>query len=48
MIDPGNGKKLGLLATATVNVDGDLAEPIMVRAGEAFSAVPEPLCSSSA
>ena len=34
----------GLLATATVGEDGwvDLTEPIIVRAGEAFIAVPEP------
>jgi len=42
-IDPGDGKRLGLLATATVGEGGwvDLAEPIIVRAGEAFIAVPE-------
>jgi hypothetical protein len=42
-IDPGTGERLGLLATATVGEDGwvDLAEPIIVRAGEAFIAVPE-------
>ena len=44
-IDPGNGDRLGLLATAAVGEGGwvDLAEPIIVRAGEAFVAVPEPL-----
>jgi hypothetical protein len=43
-IDPGTGEKLGLLATATVGQGGwlDLTEPIIVRAGEAFVAVPEP------
>ena len=43
-IDPGTGEKLGLLATATVGDGGwvDLMEPIIVRAGEAFIAVPEP------
>ncbi len=42
-IDPGNGERLGLLATATVDEGGWVAlpEPIMVRAGEAFIAVPE-------
>jgi putative acetyltransferase len=41
-IDPGTGERLGLLATATVGEGGwvDLAEPIIVRAGEAFIAVP--------
>jgi hypothetical protein len=43
-IDPGTGKRLGLLATATVGEGGwvDLTEPIVVRACEAFMAVPEP------
>jgi hypothetical protein len=42
-IDPGTGERLPLLATATVGEGGwvDLAEPIIVRAGEAFIAVPE-------
>jgi hypothetical protein len=42
-IDPGTGERLGLLATATVGEAGwvDLAEPIIVRAGEGFVAVPE-------
>jgi hypothetical protein len=42
-IDPGTGERLGLLATATVSDGGwvDLAEPITVKAGEAFVAVPE-------
>jgi hypothetical protein len=43
-IDPGSGERLGLLATATVGASGwvGLPEPIIVRAGEAFVAVPEP------
>ena len=43
-IDPGTIELLGLLATATVGEGGwvDLAEPIIVRAGDAFIAVPEP------
>jgi hypothetical protein len=43
-IDPGTGERLGLLATASVGVDGwvDLAEPIKIWAGDAFIAVPEP------
>ena len=42
-IDPGTGERLGMLATATVGEGGwvDLAEPIIVKAGEAFVAVPE-------
>jgi hypothetical protein len=42
-IDPGTGERLGLLATATVGEAGwvDLAEPIIVRGGEAFMAVPK-------
>ena len=41
-IDTGTGERQGLLATATVGEEGwvDLAEPIMVRTGEAFIAVP--------
>ena len=41
-IDAGTGERLGLLATATVGEGGwaDLAEPIIVRAGEVFVAVP--------
>jgi hypothetical protein len=44
-IDPGTQERLGLLATATVGEGGwvDLLEPIIVRAGEAFIAVPEPV-----
>jgi hypothetical protein len=43
-INPSTGERLGLLATATVGEGGwvDLPEPIIVRAGEAFIAVPEP------
>jgi hypothetical protein len=42
-IDPGSGERLSLMATATVGEGGwvDLAEPIIVRAGEAFIAVPD-------
>jgi hypothetical protein len=42
-IDPGTGERLGLLATAMVGEGGwvDLAEPIIVKAGEAFVVVPE-------
>lgn len=41
-IDPETCERLGLLATVTVGDGGwvDLAEPIIVRAGEAFIAVP--------
>jgi hypothetical protein len=43
-VDLSSGQRLGLLATATVGESGwvDLTEPIIVRAGEAFIAVPEP------
>ena len=42
-IDPGTGERLGLLATAAVGEGGwvDLPEPIIVRAGDVFIAVPE-------
>ena len=42
-IDPGTGERLGLLATATVGEGGwvEPTEPIIVKAGEAFVAVPE-------
>jgi hypothetical protein len=42
-IDPGTGEHLGLLTTATVGEGGwvDLAEPIIVRAGDGFVAIPE-------
>jgi hypothetical protein len=41
-IDPSSGERLGLLATATVGEGGwvDLQEPIIVRAGDSFVAVP--------
>ncbi|MCC6419620.1 MAG: hypothetical protein IT429_15405 [Gemmataceae bacterium] len=41
--DPDTSERLGLLATATVGEGGwvDLAQPIIVRAGEAFVAVLE-------
>ena len=43
-IDPGTGERLGLLATATVGEAGwvDLPEPLTVKGGEAFIAVPQP------
>ena len=42
-IVPGTGERLGLLATATVGEGGwvKLTKPIIVRAGDAFVAVPE-------
>lgn len=42
-IDPGTGERLGLVATAIVGEAGwvDLGEPMIVRAGEAFLAMPE-------
>ena len=42
-IDASTGERLDLLATATVDDGGwvDLQEPIIVRAGEAFIAIPE-------
>ena len=42
-IDPGTGERLRLIAMATVGGGGwvDLPEPITVRAGDAFVAVPE-------
>lgn len=42
-IAPATSERLGLLATATVDEGGwvDLQQPIIVRAGEAFIAVPE-------
>jgi hypothetical protein len=44
-IDPGTGERLSLLASATAGGGGwvDLAEPIIVRAGEAFVTVPQAL-----
>jgi hypothetical protein len=46
-IDPRTGERLGLLATAAVGEGGwvDLAEPIVVRAGDAFVAMPDPTAS---
>lgn len=43
-IDIESGERLELLAEAVVGEDGwvDLAEPIIVQAGEGFIAVPEP------
>ena len=43
-IGPGTGERLGLLAEAIAGEGGwvELAEPILVRAGDAFVAVPEP------
>ena len=42
-LDPGTGERLGLLAMASVGEGGwgELPDPIIVRAGEAFVAVPE-------
>jgi len=42
-INPTTGERLGLLATATVGEGGwvDLSQPIIVRAGDAFIAVPK-------
>ena len=42
-IDPATEERMGLLATATVGEGGwvDLSEPITVRAGDAFVAVPD-------
>jgi hypothetical protein len=42
-IDAGTRERLSLLTTATVSEGGwvDLPEPIIVRAGDAFVAVPE-------
>jgi hypothetical protein len=43
-IDPRTGERLGRLATETVGEGGwvNPSAPIIVRAGEAFIAVPEP------
>jgi len=43
MIDPATSERLGLLATSIVGDGGwvDLTEPIIVRAGGAFIAVPD-------
>jgi hypothetical protein len=42
-VDPSTGERLGLLATGTVGKNGlvGLAEPIIVKAGDALIAVPE-------
>jgi hypothetical protein len=42
-LDPNTGERLDLTATASVGDGGwvDLPEPIIVRAGEGFVAVPE-------
>ena len=42
-IDPSTGERLSLLANVTVGDGGwiDLPQPIIVRAGEAFIAVPD-------
>ena len=41
-INPGTGERLSVLATATVGDGGwvDLTEPIIVRAGDEFVAIP--------
>ena len=41
-IDPETGRRQELLANATMGADGwvDLPQPILVRAGEAFIAIP--------
>jgi hypothetical protein len=43
-IDPGTGERLSLIAEATAGEGGwvEVPTPIIVRAGEAFVAVPEP------
>jgi hypothetical protein len=42
-IDPTTGERLGLLAIATVGEGGwvELTQPVIVRAGDAFIAVPD-------
>lgn len=42
-LDPATGERLDLMRTATVGDGGwvDLSEPIIVRAGQGFVAVPE-------
>ena len=47
-IDADSGERLGLLATATLGEGGwvDLRERIIVRASEAFIAVPDPASHS--
>ena len=43
LIDPTTGERLNLLATAIVDESGwvDLPEPLIMKAGEAFIAVPD-------
>ena len=43
-IDPATGERLGLLTTAAVDDGGwvDLPAPVIVKAGDAFIAVPGP------
>jgi hypothetical protein len=43
-IDPKTGERLALLASETVGEGGwvELREPILMRAGDAFIAVPDP------
>jgi hypothetical protein len=43
--DPSTNERLGLLATGTVGESGwvDLAEPIIVRAGDVFIVAQEPI-----
>lgn len=42
-LDPVTGERLGLIASATAGEGGwvDLSEPILVRAGDGFVAVPD-------
>ena len=42
-LDPQTGQRLGLIASATAGDGGwvDLSEPIIVKAGEGFVAVPQ-------
>jgi len=42
-IDSDSGERLGLMTMATVGEDGwvDLPEPLIVRSGDAFIAVPD-------
>ena len=44
-LDPVSGERLNLIASATADESGwvDLAAPIVVRAGEGFVAVPDPV-----
>jgi hypothetical protein len=47
-INPDTGERLGLLANATVGDGGwvDMAEPIVVMAGDAFIAMVDQKCSA--